>query len=140
LPVARIVGFEAFARDVVSSRSAHCRYNAAMDTLPDDFILTLPAYSYLIEPGPQPGYLRDPGSGTIFVPIWTDSDLFLSYLERGGLAGKVSGLEITSKAELIAYLRTIPDRIEHVAIDPGAKAPQKITAWKIRELIEELEG
>lgn len=39
-----------------------------MDELPDDFILT-PMYSYLIEPGPQPGYLRDPGSGSVFVPI-----------------------------------------------------------------------
>jgi hypothetical protein len=110
-----------------------------MDDLPNEFILTLPAYSYLIEPGPQPGYLRDPGSGAVFVPIWTDSDLFLTYLERSGLAGRVSGLEITSKDELTAYLRTIPASIEQVAIDPGAKAPQRMSAWKVSQLCDELE-
>jgi hypothetical protein len=108
--------------------------------LPDEFILTLPLYSYLIEPGPQPGFLRDPTTDAVFVPIWTDSDLFLTYLERSGLAGKVSGLKITSNEELVAYLRTIPAGVDQVAIDPGAKAPQKLLAFNVRALLEELQG
>jgi hypothetical protein len=104
----------------------------------DSFLLMLPMYSYLIEPGPRPGYLREPERGIVFVPLWTDHDLFETYLERSGLAGRVSGLVIGSRAELVTYLRSVPETVEEVVTDPNATAKQVLSAWSIRGLLAQL--
>jgi hypothetical protein len=108
------------------------------DLIPDGFLFTLPLYSYLIEPGPKPGYLRDPKTQIIFVPLWTDGDTFATYLERSGLAGKVSALLIHSRAELLTFLRLIPNLIKHVMIDPIPKAPAITSVFELERLIKEL--
>jgi len=111
-----------------------------MNDFPDSgFIFTLPLYSYLIEPGPRPGFLRDPKTQIVFVPLWTDSDTFETYLQRSGMAGKVSGLRIYSRKELIAYLRSIPsEQIKHVMVDPMPKAPHVASTFEIATLLAEL--
>lgn len=109
------------------------------DELPDDeWLFSFPAFSYLIEPGPQPGLLRVPGSETVFVPLWTDSDSFLTYIERAGMAGKFSGVTFVNAAELACFLKSIPKQIDQVIIDPLPKAPARSTTFRIPDLIEQL--
>lgn len=104
----------------------------------DSFLFMLPLYGYLIEPGPHPGFLRDPGKGTTFVPLWTDHDLFDTYLQKSGLAGKVSGLQIHSQEELVTFLLSIPANVQHVVVDPNPKEKQGLTVFEIRELLANL--
>lgn len=109
------------------------------DELPDDeFLFVFPAYSYLIEPGPRPGFLRIPGTETVFVPLWTDSDSFLTYIERSGMAGKFSGLTFYNAAELVFFLRSIPKQIDQVMVDPLPKAPARSSVFRVSDLIERL--
>lgn len=108
-------------------------------TSDDGFLFTFPLFSYLIEPGPKPGYLREPATKTVFVPLWTDEDLFGTYLQASGLAGRVSGLQLQDGGELAVYLRSVPDTIKHAMIDPAAKAPQVTRLYNIAKLLEYLE-
>ena len=105
----------------------------------NEFVLTLPLYTYLIEPGPKPGYLRGGKSGPTFVPFWTDYDLFETYLNGSGLSGKVSGLTIHSEQELITFLNSIPDTIKHVAVDPNPTPPVRLNVWAISDWLTQFQ-
>ena len=43
--------------------------HALDDLIGDGFVLTLPLFSCLIEPGPRPGFLRDPKTRILFIHI-----------------------------------------------------------------------
>ena len=72
--------------------------------------------------------------------LWTDFDLFDTYMRQSGMAGNVSGLQVHSSEELVAYLRRAPIDMKHIMVDPGAKAPQVTNVFEIAKLLEELEG
>lgn len=105
----------------------------------DSFLFTLPLYTYLIEPGPRPGFLRDPGKGIVFAPIWTDLDLFERYLEQSNLAGKVSGLQIHTREELVTFLASITPQIEYIAVDPSHQPKRAFTIFGRQDLLAKLQ-
>lgn len=88
----------------------------------DAFLFDFPIYSYLIEPGPRPGALRDTTSGTLYVPLWTDRDLFDTFVENFEFDGPICGLKIDDRYELTDFLgRFDHPAITQVAIDPDAR-------------------
>src|SRR5690349_4882921 len=44
----------------------------------DRFEFTWPCFTYIL--GPSPAYFRNPESGRIFGAIWTDEDLYQTYM------------------------------------------------------------
>jgi hypothetical protein len=88
----------------------------------DPFLFVYPIYSYLMESGPRPGALRDPVSGTVYVPLWTDRDLFDTFVENFQFGGPICGLQIDDQFELTSFLGRFQDpAITQVAIDPDAR-------------------
>ncbi|MBS0267158.1 MAG: hypothetical protein JSS02_34860 [Planctomycetes bacterium] len=82
-----------------------------------------PLYSYLVEPGPRPAALRDSLTGTLYVPLWTDRDLFDAFVENFDFGGPICGLQIDDRYELTDFLgRFDHPLITQVAIDPDARA------------------
>lgn len=105
---------------------------------PDEFVITLPVFSYLIEPGPRPGFLQHPTTKVAYVPLWTDDDQFDRFLTESGLAGRVSGLCMNTVPELVTFLKHIPAQVQDVMVDPLAKAPAQANTWKIAKMLVEL--
>ena len=89
----------------------------------DPFLFVYPIFSYLIESGPRPGALRDPASGTVYVPLCTDRDLFDTFVENFQFGGPICGLQIDDQIELTNFLGRFQDpSITQVAIDPDARS------------------
>jgi hypothetical protein len=109
------------------------------DKLPDDaFVFIFPMHTYLIGSGPDPGRLRDRQRGIEFVPLWTDSDLFATYLEQSGHADQVTHRQFDGRSELIAFLESVRNLVGHVIVDPNRKMRPVATAWKIGDMIAQL--
>ena len=103
---------------------------------------TPPFYSYLIEPGPMPSYIRGSPTGPEYVPFWTRSDLFEAYLKRVGLAGKSNLTRVTTRSldELIAFLNAVPSHITHVMVDPDADALGEACVFPRSDIMKQLQG
>jgi hypothetical protein len=85
----------------------------------EGFLLTLPAYTFLA--GVGPGYLRDPRSGRQFAPIWTDWDLFQTYIEAMQGPGECRVLVLETRKDFESYLRLLRPDVQGVVIDRSPK-------------------
>ena len=99
---------------------------------------TFPIYSYLMEPGPRPGALRDSQSGLFYVPLWTNRRLFDEFVENFEFSGPICGLQINDRCELGNFLgRFDHPSIMHVAIDPSAQAWDPCELHNIEEILRQ---
>lgn len=80
----------------------------------DSFLMTLPVYTFIGPAGP--GLLRNPEHGT-FAPIWTDWDLFRTYIEGTQKPQVVNVLEIHTVGEFKAYLNLLPPEVATMILD-----------------------
>jgi|SRR5579872_3188494 len=85
----------------------------------DDFHIVFPIFSFLLEPGPRPGVIRDPETGTAFVPLWTNRELFDAFIENFEFGEPIAGLQIDNWLQLTDFLGRFKNpAIKQVAIDP----------------------
>ena len=85
------------------------------------FRIVFPIFSFLLEPGPRPGVIRDPQTGIAFVPLWTHRELFDSFVENFEFGEPIAGLQIDNWLQLTDFLgRFRNPAIKQVAIDPEA--------------------
>ncbi|HEY3963563.1 MAG TPA: hypothetical protein VGM05_03335 [Planctomycetaceae bacterium] len=101
------------------------------------FRIDFPMYSYLMEPGPRPGALRDPETGLLFVPLWTDRERFDAFVECFEFGGPISGLQIDNRFELTDFLSRFQNpAITQVAIDPDALPELPFDLLDIADVVE----
>jgi hypothetical protein len=106
---------------------------------PDAFLFVYPIFSYLIESGPRPGALRDPATGTLYVPLWTDRDLFDTFVENFEFGSPICGLQIDDQVELTNFLGRFKNpAITQVAIDPDARHWVHIDLREIDEIVRQI--
>src|SRR5579864_2610576 len=87
----------------------------------EGFHVVFPIYSFLLEPGPRPGVIRDPDTGTAFVPLWTLRELFDVFVENFEFDEPIAGLQIENWLQLTDFLgRFRNPAVKQVAIDPEA--------------------
>jgi hypothetical protein len=83
--------------------------------------LVFPIYSFLLEPGPRPGVIRDRKTGIAFVPLWTNRELFDIFVEDFEFGEPIAGLQIDNWLQLTDFLgRFRNPAVKQVAIDPDA--------------------
>jgi hypothetical protein len=83
------------------------------------FHAIFPIFSFLVEPGPRPGVIRDPDTGTAFVPLWTRRELFDAFVENFEFGEPIAGLQIDNWLQLTDFLgRFRNPAVQEVAIDP----------------------
>jgi hypothetical protein len=95
------------------------------------FRFEFPIFSYLMEPGPRPGALRDSQSGSYYVPLWTERHLFDEFVTTFEFGGPICGLQINDCRELVDFL----SRFDHPAITQAAIDPDA-APWHTCKLIE----
>ncbi len=85
----------------------------------EGFRVVFPIFSFLIEPGPRPGVIRDPVTGTPFVPLWTRRELFDLFVNNFSIGEPIAGLQIDNWLQLSDFLgRFRNPAVKQVAIDP----------------------
>ncbi len=85
------------------------------------FHAVFPIFSFLVEPGPRPGVIRDAKTGIAFVPLWTLRDLFDAFVEDFEFDGPIAGLQIDNWLQLTDFLGRFKNpAVQQVAIDPEA--------------------
>ncbi|MFL5330471.1 MAG: hypothetical protein ACJ8C4_16330 [Gemmataceae bacterium] len=110
------------------------------------FVFRFPLYTFVTPYGP--GMIAEVGGDMKFAPIWTDWDLYRTYMDpiaaeaakKKGHPVEIPTFEMKNVKDLIAYLRTIPSDIENVAIDPVKEIGKYMSLRKVHEFLRELEG
>ena len=108
-------------------------------TLDNAFQFVFPIFSFLIESGPRPGALRDQTSGIVFVPLWTDRDLFDAFVQNFQFDDPICGLEINDRFELAEFLdRFRNPAITQCAIDPDGRHWGTLDLRDIEEIVGQI--
>jgi hypothetical protein len=125
------------AKSRTHSIVAFVRYLQWRERFPDGFLVVFPVYTYVIEPGPRPGFFGDIAKGVNVVPLWTDYDNCERYM-RHIRSGRIGSAKMKGAKELAAYLQAMPAEIEDVMIDPTPEPPFTGFGLSIAQLISEL--
>jgi hypothetical protein len=100
------------------------------------FHAVFPIDSFLIEPGPRPGVIRDPETGVAFVPLWTMRERFDAFVEDFDFDGPIAGLQIENWLQLTDFLgRFRNPAVQQVAIDPEAMPGRSLDLRRIESIL-----
>ncbi len=100
------------------------------------FHAVFPIFSFLIEPGPRPGVIRDPDSGIAFVPLWTLRELFDAFVAEFEFDGPIAGLQIDNWLQLTDFLGRFRNPVvQQVAIDPEATPGKALDLRRIESIL-----
>ena len=106
----------------------------------EGFHIDFPIFSFLIEPGPRPGVIRDPKTGIAFVPLWTSRELFDSFVEDFEFGEPIAGLQIDNWLQLTDFLSRFRNpAIKQVAIDPEAMPGTAFDLWTIDSIFAHID-
>ena len=106
----------------------------------EGFRIVFPIFSFLLEPGPRPGVIRDPESGIAFVPLWTLRELFDTFVENFEFDEPIAGLQIENWLQLTDFLgRFRNPAVKQVAIDPEATPGASFNLRKIDSILEHID-
>jgi len=104
------------------------------------FILTFPMFALLLKDGTGTIMLRH--GPDIWLPLFTDRDSALTYLERSEIR-ECLVQELPNPADLSAFLRNPPSRagnnkVEYVVMDPIGPELKTVTVFKVDQLLASL--
>jgi len=100
------------------------------------FHFVFPIFSFLVEPGPRPGVIRDPDTGVAFVPLWTLRELFDAFVEDFEFDGPIAGLQIENWLQLTDFLgRFRNPAVQQVAIDPEPTPGTSLDLRRIESIL-----
>lgn len=106
----------------------------------EGFHVVFPIFSFLLEPGPRPGVIRDPVTGISFVPLWTLRELFDTFVENFDFGEPIAGLQIDNWLQLTDFLgRFRNPAIKQVAIDPDATPGTPFDLRRIESILAHID-
>ncbi|MSR60066.1 MAG: hypothetical protein EXS05_20910 [Planctomycetaceae bacterium] len=105
----------------------------------DGLILNFPLFTFMISPGPVPGALQNPKTGSLVAPLWTGLDKFEECRREGMLPEQISVLQLDTPRQFLAFLRQIYGLgISQLAIDVQPTSPQAPVTFEVIKLLHEL--